>query len=80
MTYFKLIPFMSIWCVGWYVGLCFFIWVFIWKPVKTGEAGSSGMKLNKNSNPVGFWLRIAGNCLFLVGMAILPVLIILMNS
>ena len=59
---------------AWYIGLCFFFWILIWSPLKTGEAGTSGVRLIKNQSPVRFWISVTERNLILLGMAILPLL------
>lgn len=65
--------------LGWYIGLCFFLWILVLSPLKTGEAGTSGLKLTKNQKPFKFWLSITERSLILIGMAIIPIFIILKN-
>lgn len=64
----------------WYIGLIFFIWGFVIQPIKTGEAGSSGVSLRKELNPVKFWISVFERVCFLIIMAILPILIIVKTT
>jgi hypothetical protein len=42
-------------------GIAFFGRFLIWKPLITGSAGYSGISIEKNSNPIKFWLTIVFN-------------------
>jgi hypothetical protein len=42
-------------------GIVFFGWLLIWKPLITGSAGYSGISIERNSNPIKFWLTVLSN-------------------
>lgn len=67
-----------LWAVIWYGGLAFWLWMIIGS-IKAGDAGASGMPLNRKDNPIRFWCRIAWQGVWWMAFAALPLLILMRN-
>jgi hypothetical protein len=65
-----------IWLALWYSFLAFWVWRYV-IVIKSGNAGSSGMKLIRTEEPRRFWLTIVWDGLMLLVMALLPIAILL---
>jgi hypothetical protein len=65
----------AVWVVGWYGGLGFFAWYWVCM-LRSGEAGSSGLRCSRKSEPVRFWLCLIYEGAGLVALAVLPVWIL----
>ena len=65
----------AIWLILYYAGLVFFDWT-IRSSIKSGDAGASGIELSKKKHPVRFWIRIIGDLVAWLFMALLPHLIL----
>jgi len=65
----------ALWAVGWYGVLAIFAWLWFGH-LRSGEAGSSGQRCSRTSEPVWFWFKLSYEGLALAVLAILPLLIL----
>ena len=61
--------------VIWYGVLSLFLWTIIGS-IRSGQAGASGMPLDREESPIRFWFRIAWSCIWWTLFAALPWLIV----
>ena len=65
-------PWLLAWVIFWYSGVTFFLWRHI-RSIRRGNAGASGMDLDRKKNPARFWIRIGCESFWLAVLALAPV-------